>query len=76
MLEWKDVTNSFTEPSRHWKGRYLELCEVAEGKIELSLFSSPHDSWEVYVNYGNKEYRDGTARVPARDYLVERGNGQ
>ena len=52
MLEWKDVTNSFTEPSRHWKGRYLELCEVAEGKIELSLFSSPHDSWEVYVNYG------------------------
>ena len=52
MLKWKDVTDSFTEPSRHWKGRYLELCEVAEEQIELSLFSSPHDIWEVYVNYG------------------------
>jgi len=52
MLDWKDVTETFTEPSRHWKGRYLELCEVAEGEIELSLFSRPDDNWEVYVNYG------------------------
>ena len=22
MLEWKDVTGSFSESSRHWKGRY------------------------------------------------------
>lgn len=52
MLDWKDVTDTFTEPSRHWKGRYLELCEVTENEIELSLFSCPDDEWEVYVNYG------------------------
>ena len=74
MLEWKDVTNSFTEPSRHWKGRYLELCEVAEGKIELSLFSSPHDSWEVYVNYGMEDYEGDGVIIPARSYIVTGGD--
>ena len=69
MLEWKDVTDSFTEPSRHWKGRYLELCEVAKGLIELSLFSSPHDSWEVYVNYG-KMY--GVSYVDADNAVAHR----
>lgn len=52
MLDWKNVTDSFTEPQRHWKGRYLELCEVTENEIELSLFSCPYADWDVYVSYG------------------------
>ena len=43
MLDWKDVTDSFPEPSRHWKGRYLELCEVAGRKEKSnSAFSHVH----------------------------------
>ena len=61
-MDWKDVTDTFPERSRHWKGRYLELCEVAENEIELSLFSCPDDMWEVYVNYG-KMY--GVSYAPA-----------
>jgi hypothetical protein len=34
------------------------------------------DGTQVYVNYGSKEYREGAVTVPARDYLVERGNGK
>ena len=34
------------------------------------------DGSRVYVNYGSQDYRMGTKLVPARDYLVERGNVQ
>ena len=68
MLEWKDVTDTFTEGQRHWKGRYLELCEVSGNSIELSLFSSENE-WEVYVNYG---YMYGVSYVPADKALQHR----
>jgi hypothetical protein len=32
------------------------------------------DGTKVYVNFGSEEYAEGGTRVPARDYLVERGN--
>ena len=31
---------------------------------------------KVYVNYSNRDYKDGGTVIPARDYKVERGNGQ
>ena len=34
------------------------------------------DGTKVYVNYGNREYKKGGIEIPARDYMVERGNGQ
>ena len=34
------------------------------------------DGTKVYVNYNDYEYRGGSVRVPARDYLVKRGGGQ
>ena len=34
------------------------------------------DGTKVYVNYNDYEYRNGSVRVPARDYLVKRGGGQ
>ena len=69
MLDWKNVTDTFSERSRHWKGRYLELCEVAENEIELSLFSCPDDLWEVYVNYG---IMFGISYVPAENAVEHR----
>lgn len=52
MLEWVDVTNHFSEENRHWKGRYLEVDEVANDEIECSLFSCENDDWEIYFDYG------------------------
>lgn len=52
MLEWKDVTDTFDEESRHWRGRYMEICEVAGDKIECSLFSCEDDDWEIYFSFG------------------------
>ena len=69
MLDWKNVTDSFTEPQRHWKGRYLELCEVAENEIELSLFSCPYADWEVYVSYGRMY---GVSYTPADNAAAHR----
>lgn len=34
------------------------------------------DGTKVYVNYSNRDYRKNGVKIPARDYLVERGNGQ
>ena len=34
------------------------------------------DGTKVYVNYGSEDYQSGALKVTARDYLVERGNGQ
>ena len=34
------------------------------------------DGTKVYVNYGNTDFRASGKKIPARDYLVERGNGQ
>ena len=34
------------------------------------------DGTRVYVNYSSQEYRKGAIKVPARDYLVERGSAK
>ncbi len=34
------------------------------------------DGTRVYVNYGNTEYKEGNLKVPAREYLVERGSAK
>lgn len=34
------------------------------------------DGTRVYVNYGSKDYRKGAVKIPARDYLVERGSAE
>lgn len=51
-MEWKDVTSYFTEEQRHYKNTYLEIDYVIDNKIELSLFSSKNDLYEIYVNFG------------------------
>lgn len=52
MSKWKDVTNSFSTSQRFYKNVYLEKCEVLDECIEVSLFSSDVDPYEIYVSFG------------------------
>lgn len=52
MPEWKDVTECFSESQRHYKETYLEIDEVYDDKVEVSLFSTPDDLYEIYFSYG------------------------
>lgn len=52
MPEWKDVTESFSEKKRHYKNTYMEINEVYDGVVELSLFSSEEGPYEIYFSYG------------------------
>ena len=48
MNQWKNVTGFFSEEDRYYKNTYLEISEVYDEKIEVSLFSSEEDQWEVF----------------------------
>lgn len=69
MLKWEDKTDTFSEAARHWKGRYLEKCEVALEEIECDLYSCPDDDWEIYVNYG---IMHGISYVPVEKAIQQR----
>ena len=51
MSEWVDVTNSFSEKARHYKDLYLEINEVYDDVVELSLFSCKDGPFEIYFSY-------------------------
>ena len=44
-----------------------------DGEVSVTVYS---DGTKVYVNYSNKEYKENSVVIPAKDYLVERRNGQ
>lgn len=50
--KWIDVTEYFTEEQRHYRGTYLEIDEVYDEKLEVSLFTSQEGLNEIYVSYG------------------------
>lgn len=52
MNEWVNVTDSFSESQRHYKNTYLEICEVFDEVVEVSLFSSEKDPYEIYFSFG------------------------
>lgn len=52
MNKWEDVTDTFSEESRHYKNTYLEICEVIDELLEVSLFSSKDDPYEIYFSFG------------------------
>jgi len=51
MNSWEDVTDFFSEEERHYKNTYLEIDEVYDGIVEVSLFSSKEDLYEIYFSY-------------------------
>ena len=52
MKSWENVTETFSDKQRHYKDVYLESCEVYDEILEVSLFSSIVDSYEIYFSYG------------------------
>lgn len=52
-MKWEDKTETFTEEQRHYRNTYLEICEVYDNAIEVSLFSAVDQPYEIYVSYGS-----------------------
>ena len=52
MKIWNNVTETFTDEQRQYKNMYLETCEVYDEILEVSLFSSIDESYEIYFSYG------------------------
>ena len=52
MYKWEDVTEILSEDERHYKHTYLEINEVYDGIVEVSLFSSEEGPYEIYFSYG------------------------
>lgn len=48
---WKNVTEFFSENERHYMNTYLEISEVYDEKIEVSLFSSEDELYEIYFSF-------------------------
>ena len=51
MSEWKNVTDTFSEEERHYNGKYLEIDEVYDDVVEVSVFSALDEPYEIYFNY-------------------------
>ena len=51
MVEWKNVTDTFSEEQRHYNGKYLEIDEVYNDEVEVSVFSADDEPYEIYFSY-------------------------
>ncbi|HIR12298.1 MAG TPA: hypothetical protein IAB31_00030 [Candidatus Choladousia intestinavium] len=51
MAEWRNVTEEFSERQRHYNGKYLEVDEVYDEAVEVSVFSAFGEPYEIYFNY-------------------------
>lgn len=51
MKDWVDVTQNFSETQRHYRDSYLEIDEVFDDVIEVSLFSRTTGLYEIYVGF-------------------------
>jgi len=51
MSKWVNVTNSFDEEARHYKNLYMEINEVYDDVLEVSLFSCEDGPFEIYFSY-------------------------
>ena len=63
-MKWIDVTESFSEARRHYQNTYMEICEVLDDLVEISLFSSTDGPFEIYVSF---DIMYGVSYVEARD---------
>ncbi len=52
LNNWEDVTECFSDEARHYNNTYLEINEVYDGVIEVSLFSLEDGPYEIYLSYG------------------------
>lgn len=52
MKGWENVINTFSESQRYYKNTYLEICEVFDEVVEVSLFSAVDQPYEIYFSFG------------------------
>lgn len=52
MGKWENVTDTFSEEKRHYSNTYLEICEVYDEAVEISVFSAVNNPYKIYVSYG------------------------
>ena len=58
------------------KGLNRQRITGHERLAEEVTVTSYENGTKVYVNYSSNDYSDGRVTIPARDYLVERGDGK
>lgn len=51
LSKWENVIDLFTDEERHYKDTYMEINEVYDGIVEVSLFSSDEGPYEIYFSY-------------------------
>lgn len=51
MSEWKNVTDTFSEEQRRYNSKYLEIDEVYDDVVEVSVFSAVDEPYEIYFTY-------------------------
>jgi len=79
MNTWKNVTGFFSEDDRHFKNTYMEISEVYDEKIEVSLFSTTDGLHEIYFSfdimfgiiYIEREKADSERQVVKNELLEE-----
>ena len=54
-MKWRNVTDTFAERERHYNGKYLEICEVYDEIIQVSLFCAPEGSYEIYFSHNTPD---------------------
>ena len=72
---WKEqVQEMILRYQREMKGLNRLRIIGHERLAEEVSVTTYEDGTKVYVNYGSEDFRSGTVLIPARDYLVERGD--
>jgi len=52
LKKWVNVTDYFSERERHYKNLFMEVNEVFDDVVEVSLFSCSEGPFEIYFSYG------------------------
>ena len=74
---WKDTVipmiKRYQEEMNGLNRQRITDHEQLTDEVSVTLYE---DGTQVYVNYSDRDYRKGSVKVPARDYLVKRGSGK
>ena len=74
---WKDeVIATILQYQRDMSGLNRQRITGHEKLADGVAVTVYEDGTRVYVNYSDYDFTDGAVKVPAREYLVERGNRQ
>lgn len=67
--EWVDITDNYSERSRHYNGKYLLKSMLLDEEVEIQIYSFDDDEYvyEIFVNsekfYGSCYPREGAFEI-------------